>query len=146
MKNLQEANQQHTILLPQNMNRIVDKTIFTKNKIKFSASVIFLNLTCALASKLRIWMGPDLFFEGSPPIPRDTSGVAWSGGKMYVFGGFGYDGTVSCTLAQSYRTIKWSCEVSLTIWQNIRYRKELITRRGGSVDSIGHMTEAYCDM
>ena len=52
----------------------------------------FLCLAQSWAAKQRSWLGPDVFFEGSPPVPRDTAGVAWSRGKLYIFAGFGYNG------------------------------------------------------
>jgi hypothetical protein len=45
------------------------------------------------AAKLRSWLGPDYFFEGNQPFDRMNSGfVSSEDGKIYVFGGFNFDG------------------------------------------------------
>ncbi len=56
------------------------------------AVLALLQLAEIFAVKQRSWLGPDIFLEGYPPAPRDAVGVAWTGGKLYVFGGYGYNG------------------------------------------------------
>ena len=54
--------------------------------------VALLLLMQSFAAKQRSWLGPEVFLDGSPPAPRDAAGIAWSSGKLYVFGGYGYNG------------------------------------------------------
>ena len=49
---------------------------------------------CAVnGSKLRSWVGPDTFFEGLLPSPRQGHAiVATNDGVLYLFGGWGNSG------------------------------------------------------
>jgi hypothetical protein len=57
---------------------------------------LMLSPLCASdAAKLRSWVGPDYFFEGSLPSIRSGHGLASKDdGKVYVFGGSGMTGDV----------------------------------------------------
>ena len=45
------------------------------------------------ASKLRIWEGPDTFFEGALPSPRQALGLtSTDDGQLFLFGGWGSNG------------------------------------------------------
>ena len=59
---------------------------------KVILTVFITVVRCSMAAKQRSWLGPENFFEGSPPTPRDAIGLALSDGKLYVFGGYGYEG------------------------------------------------------
>ena len=43
------------------------------------------------SSKLRNWMGPSVYTQGSPPMPLDSFGFSSVGGKFYAFGGWDSD-------------------------------------------------------
>lgn len=44
-------------------------------------------------SKLRSWVGPNTYFEGQLPAPRQGHGmVSTDDGVIYIFGGFGNTG------------------------------------------------------
>ena len=55
-------------------------------------SIFFLSeLVLIYSSKLRKWMGPSLYTQGSPPTPLDSFGFSSVGGKFYAFGGWDND-------------------------------------------------------
>ena len=40
-------------------------------------------------AKLRSWLGPTQFVQGSPPLARNHHGLAALNDTLYVFGGYG---------------------------------------------------------
>jgi hypothetical protein len=66
-----------------------------------------LSLLCASdAAKLRSWVGPNYFFEGSLPSNRSSHSLASTDdGKVYVFGGIGTTGDVLHQSTQRYTAL-----------------------------------------
>ena len=62
----------------------ISQNIATSNP-TIAAPVMFSDV--ASPSKLRSWLGPDIFFQNPPPTPRFSHGFTSVEGKLYVFGG-----------------------------------------------------------
>ena len=59
-----------------------------KAQLKFF--ILFSIVLVAETAKVRSWVGPDTFFEGKLPLPRQGVGLtSTEDGKLYSFGGWG---------------------------------------------------------